>query len=121
MLEIIRTFAQILVALGIFNVWLLRFSKSTNWRGGDAQNMRAEFEVYGLPGWFMILIGTTKVILACCLIAGFWFPAIIRPVAMGIAALMLGAVGMHIKVGDPMMKSLPASIMFALSLFIAFG
>ncbi len=121
MMEAIRMVAQVLLAVGIFNVWLIRFGKSTKWRGGDAQNMRAEFEVYGLPFWFMILIGTAKVILACCLIAGFWFPAIARPAAMGLAALMLGAISMHIKVGDPMMKSLPATSMFAMSLFVAFG
>lgn len=83
--------------------------------------MRAEFEVYGLPGWLMVLIGTAMVILACCLIAGFWFPTITRPAAMGLAALMLGAITMHIKVGDPIMKSLPATCMFAGSLFVAFG
>jgi uncharacterized membrane protein YphA (DoxX/SURF4 family) len=121
MIETIRILVQFLIALGIFNVWLIRFGKSTQWRGGDAQDMRAEFEVYGLPGWFMILIGISKVILACCLIAGFWFPAITRPAAMGLAALMLGAVSMHIKVGDPIMKSLPATSMLAMSLFVAFG
>jgi len=121
MMEAMRMVAQILLVLGILNVWLIRFGKPTQWRGGDAQNMRAEFEVYGLPFWFMILIGTAKVILACCLIAGFLFPPIARPAAMGLAALMLGAITMHIKVGDPMMKSLPATSMFAMSLFVAFG
>lgn len=56
MIETIRILVQVLVALGIFNVWLIRFGKSTKWRGGNAQDMRAEFAVYGLPGWFMILI-----------------------------------------------------------------
>ena len=121
MIETIRMLVQVLVALGIFNVWLIRFGKSTKWRGGDAQDMRAEFEVYGLPGWFMILIGTAKVILACCLIAGFWSLTITRPAAMGLAALMLGAVTMHIKAGDPIMKSLPAIGVFAMSLFVALG
>lgn len=120
-IEAIRMLAQVLVALGIFNLWLIRFGKSTQWRGGDAQDMRAEFEVYGLPSWFMALIGITKVIFACCLIAGFWLPAITRPAAMGLAALMLGAVTMHIKVGDPIMKSLPAISMLAMSLFVALG
>ena len=121
MIETIRILVQVLVALGICNVWLIRFRKSTKWRGGDAQDMRTEFAVYGLPGWFMILIGSVKVILACCLIAGFWFPAVTRPAAIGLAALMLGAITMHIKVGDSIMKSLPATCMFAGSLFVAVG
>ena len=31
--------AQVVIALGIFNVWLLRFGKPTSWRGGTAQNI----------------------------------------------------------------------------------
>lgn len=121
MIEAIRIIVQVLVALGIFNVWLIRSTKPTKWRGGDAQDMRAEFAVYGLPGWFLILIGTVKVILASCLIAGFWFPAIVRPAAIGLSVLMLGAITMHIKVGDSIIKSIPATCMFAGSLFLAVG
>ena len=121
MIETIRVIVQVLVALGIFNVWLIRFGKPTKWRSREALDMRSEFEVYGLPGWFMILIGTAKLILAFCLIAGCWFPVITRPAAMGLAALMLGAITMHIKVGDANMKSLPATCMFAGALFVAFG
>ncbi len=90
-------------------------------RGGGAQDMRSEFAAYGLPVWFMVLIGTVKVVLACCLIAGFWFPEITRFAAMALAVLMFGAITMHIKVGDSMVKSLPATTMFAGSVFITFG
>jgi len=44
---------QLVIALGIFNVWLLRSGKATAWRGGEARTMKEEFEVYGLPAWFM--------------------------------------------------------------------
>ena len=44
---------QIVIALAIFNVWVLRLNKSTNWRGGSASNMKEEFKAYGLPEWFM--------------------------------------------------------------------
>lgn len=121
MTETLRMLVQIVVACGIFNVWMLRFGQSTQWRGGDAQDMRGEFAVYGLPGWFMMLIGAAKVLLACCLLAGFFVPGIARPAAMGIALLMAGAVAMHVKVGDPLMKSLPATSMLLMSLFVAFG
>ena len=36
-------------------------------------------------------------------------------IAALVAALMIGAIAMHLKVGDPAMKSLPAAIMLALS------
>lgn len=45
--------SQTVVALGIFNVWILRFRKITNWRGGNAKSLTEECQVYGLPGWFM--------------------------------------------------------------------
>lgn len=112
---------QIIIALGIFNVWLLRSAKATAWRGGDATNMKDEFAVYGLPEWFMKIIGGLKLILAVCLLLGLFVPALTQPAAIGMAALMLGAISMHVKVGDSLQKSLPAFIMLLLSLFVAFA
>lgn len=107
---------QAVIALGILNVWILRFGRSTNWRGGSAQNMTEEFAVYGLPRWFMLVIGFLKVSLAGLLIAGIWRPQLI-PIAGGaMAALMLGAVLMHAKVQDPLKKSTPAATMLVLAL-----
>jgi small basic protein len=39
----------------------------------------------------------------------------VRAAAGLVAALMIGALAMHLKVGDPLMKSLPAALMLALS------
>jgi hypothetical protein len=110
---------QVVIALGIYNVWLVRFGKSTAWRGGTARNLKEEFEVYGLPGWFMGLVGFLKLLFATLLIAGIWFPVVTRPAAAGMAALMLGAVAMHAKVKDPVMRSLPALTMLVLSVIVA--
>ena len=110
---------QIVIALGIFNVWLLRFGQPTGWRGGAAVNMKEEFQVYGLPEWSVQVIGFLKLLFAACLIAGIWYPALTRPAAIGIAILMLGAVAMHIKVKDPLKKSLPALTMLILSVIVA--
>jgi hypothetical protein len=109
---------QIIIALGILNVWLLRFGKSTAWRGGNAQNMKEEFEVYGLPEWFMRVIGGLKGLLAISLVAGIWIPGITFYAASGMVALMTGAVLMHVKVGDPMRKALPAFSMLAMAIFV---
>ena len=40
---------QLIIAVGLINVWLLRFKKATDYRGGDATNMKEEFIAYGLP------------------------------------------------------------------------
>jgi hypothetical protein len=52
-MEYIPIVLQLVVALGIFNVWLLRSNKASSYRGGDAKTMREEFAAYGLPFWFM--------------------------------------------------------------------
>jgi hypothetical protein len=110
---------QVIIALGIFNVWLLRFGKPTGWRGGSAQNLKEEFQTYGLPDGFVWVIGFLKLLFAVLLVAGIWFPAVTRPAAIGVAVLMLGAVAMHVKVKDPLMKSLPAFTMLVLSVIVA--
>jgi len=118
-MELIKIVLQLIVAIGIYNVWLVRFGKSTKWRGGSATDMKSEFEAYGMPQWFMMIIGFTKVTLATLLIAGIWFPILVGPAALGLTSLMLGAIGMHIKVKDPLLKSLPAFTVFSLSLILA--
>lgn len=118
-MDVVVIACQVMIALGIFNVWLLRFGRATEWRGGTAQNMREEFQVYGLPAWFMGLIGFLKVVLAVALVVGIWVPALKQPAAIGMAVLMLGAISMHVKVNDPLKRSLPAFTMLVMSLVVA--
>ena len=118
-MEYFTIICQLIAALGILNVWLLRPKKATAYRGGTAKNMKEEFAVYGLPGWFMVLIGSLKVLFALMLLVGIGVPALVTPAAYGLAALMVGAVAMHIKVKDPLKKTLPALSVLALSLFVA--
>ena len=118
-MESIAMIIQLAIALGILNVWLLRRSKQTGWRGGDARNLKEEFAVYGLPMWFMGAVGFFKIALAALLILGMWLPSITQPAAAGMAVLMLGAVSMHLKVGDPLKKSLPAFSLLVLCLVVA--
>ena len=106
---------QVTVALCLLNVWLLRFHKRTNYRGGDAGSMREEFAAYGLPAWFMFVVGTLKVGAAVCLIAGLWLHFLTLPAALLICVLMLGALAMHVKVHDPLKKSLPAIVVLMLA------
>ena len=112
---------QLIVALGIYNVWLIRPKKKTNnWRGGRAKTMKEEFAVYGFSRGFMIVIGFIKVMLATAILAGLWYPVLAFYAAAVLALLMAGAVLMHIKVQDPVQKSLPALAMLVMSAAIVF-
>jgi uncharacterized membrane protein YphA (DoxX/SURF4 family) len=117
-MESIVLVSRIVIALALLNVWLLRAGKPTDWRGGNARNMKEEFEAYGLPGVFLWVVGFFKVFLAILLLVGIWVPSVTKPAAIGIAVLMLGAVSMHLKVRDPMKKSFPAFSLLVLSLVI---
>ncbi len=120
-MEIFIIVLKLIVGLSILNVWLVRSKKATAWRGGDANNIAEEFKNYGLPVWFMYVIRAAKVGLAILLIASIYFPQFESIAAFGIAFLMLGAVSMHIKISDPLKKSLPAFTFLVLSLVIGFN
>ena len=112
---------QIVAALGLLNVWLLRANRSTAYRGGDARNMREEFAAYGLPAWMVVVVGVLKVGAALALIAGIWYRLLILPAALLICVLMLGALAMHFKIHDPVRKSAPAAAMLTLAVLIGLG
>jgi hypothetical protein len=105
---------QIIVALGILNVWILRYGKATPYRGGKAKNLREEFATYGLPFPVMCLVGAMKVGFAMALLVGIWVPALVQPAAIGMGVLMIGAFGMHLKVSDPLLKAVPSLVVLAM-------
>lgn len=115
----LRIALQLIVALGVLNVWLLRADKPTPYRGGNARTIREEFATYGLPGSVMYLVGALKIALALALIAGIWFHWLTQPAAIGLGLTMLGAIAMHMKIKDPLMKALPAFCVFVLCAVIA--
>ena len=114
-MKLIGKFAQTAAALWILNVWTHRFNKDTGYRGGDATNMKEEFAVYGLSETTMYAVGATKVGLATALLVGHAVPRVVRPASVGLATLMLGAIGMHIKAGDAVKQYLPALSVFSLA------
>lgn len=119
-MEYFLTALKLIVSLGILNVWLVRGVKATPYRGGDAKNLRDEFATYGLPFWFMCVVGVLKVGLALALLTSIWIHSVAQPAAIGLGALMLGAFAMHLKVKDPMKKALPSLAVLALCAAIAF-
>lgn len=119
-MQTIATIVQLTIATVIFTVWTVRFNRDTDYRGGNARSMREEFRVYGLPDWVLPLVGSTKIALAVTLVAGIWIPLPVKSAALFMAALMAGAVLMHLRIKtDRISKSMPAMGMLAMSLFVA--
>jgi hypothetical protein len=114
----VSTILQVIVGLGLLNVWLVRARAATAYRGGSAQSLKEEFAAYGLPEWTFYAVGALKVGSAVLLIAGIWIPQLIRPPALVVAALMVGALAMHAKAKDPLTKSVPALLMLLMSVAI---
>ena len=114
-MNVIGKIAQTAAALWILNVWFNRFDKDTGYRGGGATNMKEEFAAYGLSENTMYAVGATKVGLAGLMLAGHAEPRLTRPASAALAAFMAGAIGMHIKVGDPVKRYLPALSVFSLA------
>lgn len=106
---------QIIVALGLLNVWLVRAGSVTPYRGGRSRTLREEFSTYGLPSFVFYLVGALKIGSAVLLIAGIWVGSLVVPAAALVALLMVGALAMHLRVGDPPKKSLPALLMLLMS------
>tara|TARA_Y100000991_G_scaffold215704_1_gene207612 strand:- start:13113 stop:13469 length:357 start_codon:yes stop_codon:yes gene_type:complete len=110
---------QLIISIGLINVWLIRFNKATNYRGGDAKNMKEEFLAYGLPIWSMYLIGFLKISIAIMLIISIWVEQLLKYNLIALSLLMIAAVIMHLKVKDPIKKSYPAlAILFIISLIM---
>lgn len=114
----IQTVLQLIVGLGLLNVWLLRSGSPTSYRGGTATSLKQEFSAYGLPDVLFWIVGALKVTSGLVLIAGVWIPLPVDAAASVVAALMVGALAMHLRVSDPLKKSVPAFLMLVMCLAI---
>ena len=121
LLEYINLIINLIIAFGILNVWIIRFNKKTPYRGGNAENLKEEFKVYGLPEWFLYSVGFLKIFLAILLILGIWQNQLNIYSAIIMSILMIGAILMHFKVNDPLKKSLPAFSILILLITIIFN
>ena len=117
-MKLLSKILSLTVGLTVINVWLFRSAKATAYRGGDASSLMEEFVVYGLGDYFLT-IGIIKVGLAVLLILSLYFKKLRMFSALGIGLMMLVAIYMHFRVGDELIKSMPASIMLLSCLVIA--
>jgi len=119
-MKVLSKILSVVVGLTVINVWLFRSNRSTSYRGGDAASLMEEFQVYGLEDYFLI-IGIIKVSLAIMLLLSLYFKKLSFFASSGIGIMMLVAVYMHVNVGDELIKSMPASVMLASCLIIAYS
>lgn len=105
---------QLIIGAALLNVWLVRARQATAYRGGAARSLKQEFAEYGLPQALFYVVGTLKVISGVILIAGVWLSLPVALAAGVVAVLMVGAIAMHIRMKDPLAKSVPAALMLAL-------
>ena len=110
---------QLIVGAGLLNVWMTRRGKDTSYRGGAAHTLREEFAAYGLPSAAFYVVGALKVTAAFVLLAGLFWPLPVREAAGVVAALMIGAIVMHMRIKDPVMKSVPAAAMLVMCAVLA--
>ena len=108
----------VLVSGTVFNVWLIRQGNSTPYRGAEANSLKEEFLAYGLSEPIFYTIGGLKLLAALALLLGLGVKSLVKPAAQLIIVLMVGAIAMHLKVGDPFLKNLPALTMLGMSIAI---
>ena len=112
--------AQVLIALTIYSVWLIRPNLETAYRAANAKNLREEFAVYQLPVWTLYLVGLIKLLLASALLAGIWMSELVVPSACGMAGWSSEAVNVRLRVRhDSLLKATPAATLLLLSVFVA--
>lgn len=121
MLEYLTMASQLIIALGLLNVWILRFNKETPYRGGIAKTMREEFEAYNLPAWSCYVVGFLKIVCSLFLIVGIWIPHLVLIPSIIILFLMLAAFTMHLMIRDSIKKALPALSLLILSFIVVFS
>ena len=109
---------QVVIAAVIFNVWILRRDRPTPYRPDGAGTLKEEFAVYGFPDWVRIGVGTSKLLLASLMVIGLFVIPVARVSSGLLALLMLAAIAAHIKVGDPLIKAIPALFMAAMCTFV---
>jgi uncharacterized membrane protein YphA (DoxX/SURF4 family) len=113
--------AQAFIAIAMFDVWLFRYDRPQRARGGDAQSMVEEFRVYGLPDWFRNVVRVLKLTAGTLMVAGIWSAQAALVAGIMLVILMGGAIAMHIKVRDPLLKSIPATTFFVLSALVTYA
>lgn len=88
---------QTFVAMSVFYVWVCRYSA-----------VLADFKSFGLPDWIRDLVGAAK-LSAAFMLLGLGPIEGLEVIGAGVILFfMVVAVGMHLKIKNPMIKMLPS-------------
>ena len=108
-----------IIFLGIMNVWFVRRKTKTNWRGGNSLSLKDEFRFYALPDWTFYFVGGTKILSALFIFLSIWIDEVpLEIFASILSVFMIFAILMHLKVGDKLIKSIPALFMLICSVIL---
>ena len=97
---------KIIVAVGILLAGVAKLL--------GAKPIAEQFEEFGLAPWMKRAVGVLEVAGA----AGLFIEPLALWAAIGLALLIIGAVGNHLKVKHPISQSAPAGLLFILSLLL---
>ena len=109
---------QLIIGISILFVWLVRSHVPTNFRVGNANNLREEVLEVGLPSIFYDIMKVVKPMFAFFLIVGLFYAPMTFPSMIVTTIFMLGALWMHIKAKDNFVKIIPALTLFSFCVFI---
>jgi len=77
-------------------------------------DMNEAFVAWGFPASFALIVGTLELVAGVCLL----IPRIAGWAALGLMALMVGAAGTHLVVGEYFLALVPAVALIALGLIV---
>mgnify|MGYP001807930444 CR=1 FL=1 len=100
------------VAATVLSAWTFRLEMDSIYRGADASNMIEEFQAYGLNQTTMIVVGIFKVMCALFLLLGLKYEKFITPAAFIMGTFMLAAIYFHLSISDPIIPTVPSTMMF---------
>jgi len=112
-MKLVYRFLIVIVALTVLSVWTFRLEENSVFRGGGAKNMVEEFQAYGLTETQMYVVGAFKIFASLLLLLGLRIRKLVVPGAMIMGTFMIGAVVMHLRIGDGLIPTLPSSIMLS--------
>lgn len=82
--------------------------------------MKVEFARYGLPG-LRVVTGTLQIAAAFGLFAGYIYPLCALAAATGLSLMMIVAIGVRLKIKDPLTGFLQALACFLLNAVVVYG
>ncbi len=107
-----------IVSATVLSVWTFRMNSDSIFRGGSASTMLEEFQAYGLTETHMYIVGAFKITAAILMLLGLRFSRLVVPGTLVMTFFMVGAVAMHIRIGDGIIPTLPSTLMLTSCLSI---